>query len=119
MKLRIVRGVKNLIKWFPIIWKDRDFDRDYLYDIMYFKMSNMEEFFKYGRTYSVDAKIYGEQIGECKNLLKRVKDEIVVDEHWDSEKGYDIPIEEIGRLYKEEKHKLWSMIEKNIDEWWD
>jgi len=38
-----VRGVKNLIKWGPIIWKDRDWDDSFLFEIIKFKISNMSE----------------------------------------------------------------------------
>jgi hypothetical protein len=43
-----VRGVKNLIKWGPIIWKDRDWDDSFLFEIMKFKISNMSE--SHGKT---------------------------------------------------------------------
>ncbi len=35
-------GIKNLITWFPIIWKDRDWDHWYLYKILRFKLIQME-----------------------------------------------------------------------------
>ena len=34
-------SVKQLIAWFPIIWNTRDWDRDYLLEIMEFKMNRM------------------------------------------------------------------------------
>lgn len=43
-----VRGVKNLIKWGPIIWKDRDWDDSFLFEIIKFKISNMSE--SHGKT---------------------------------------------------------------------
>lgn len=35
-------GIKNLLLWFPIIWKDNDCDYAYLLTIMKFKISNMQ-----------------------------------------------------------------------------
>jgi hypothetical protein len=29
-----VNGIKNLWKWFPTIWKDRDWDHDFIYSIL-------------------------------------------------------------------------------------
>jgi hypothetical protein len=29
-----IQGVKNLIRWFPTIWKDRDWDQDFIYTIL-------------------------------------------------------------------------------------
>ena len=31
-------GISNLIKWFPIVWRDRDFDSAYIMEILLFKM---------------------------------------------------------------------------------
>lgn len=31
-------GVRNLIKWFPVIWKDRDWDSSHIYKVLQFKL---------------------------------------------------------------------------------
>ena len=36
----IAQGIKNLIKWFPIIWKDRNWDDSFIFDILQFKLQN-------------------------------------------------------------------------------
>jgi hypothetical protein len=38
---QFIVGLKNLYKWTPIIWKDRDWDNSFLFDIIKFKISNM------------------------------------------------------------------------------
>ena len=46
--LRNIRiGIKNLYRWFPIIWNDRDWDHNFFFEIMRFKLKNMENFFRY------------------------------------------------------------------------
>ncbi len=40
---RLRTGVKNLIKWFPIIWKDRDWDYHYLMIMLRYKLICMEK----------------------------------------------------------------------------
>jgi len=34
----IINGVKNLYKWFPIVWKDRDHDHYFIYETLRFKL---------------------------------------------------------------------------------
>jgi len=34
MHKHFVKGVKNLWRWFPVIWKDRDWDQYYIYTIL-------------------------------------------------------------------------------------
>ena len=40
----IVRGIKNLWKWFPIVWKDRDWDHTFIYKILEFKLKNQSKY---------------------------------------------------------------------------
>jgi hypothetical protein len=39
------RGIKNIWKWFPIVWRDRDFDNYYIEQVLYFKLKNTYNFF--------------------------------------------------------------------------
>lgn len=41
------RGIKNLISYFFIIWRDRDFDHGYLETLMLFKLEKMYSRFTY------------------------------------------------------------------------
>ena len=36
----MVQGVKNLWRWFPVIWKDRDWDDAFILDVLKFKLKN-------------------------------------------------------------------------------
>lgn len=40
---RIYRRIHRFIVWFPVIWKDEDWDHVYLYEIMRFKISRMRK----------------------------------------------------------------------------
>jgi len=42
--IRLIKeGIINLIKWFPVIWKDRWWDDHYIFVILQFKLSDMEK----------------------------------------------------------------------------
>lgn len=41
---RFVSGIKNLWKWFPIIFKDRDWDHYYIYEVLKFKINNTADY---------------------------------------------------------------------------
>jgi len=40
----VVHGIKNLVQWLPVIWKDRQWDHWFAYAIFYKKLSLMENF---------------------------------------------------------------------------
>ena len=70
----IKTSIKNLIIWFPIIWKDRQWDHWFIYEILYKKLSLMEHFIR-NHGYHVRAEQDADNIKTCALLLKRLKDD--------------------------------------------
>jgi hypothetical protein len=63
-----INSIKNLIKWFPIIWRDRDWDSVYIEEMLLFKLNNMYKRFSYPNS------IYSNCESEhAKNALKALK----------------------------------------------
>ena len=66
-------GFRNIIEWFPIIWKDRDWDKDYIMEILIYKL-------KRNRQYMIDhSHVVNDNqiltITECIDLLEKVHNE--------------------------------------------
>ena len=38
------QGVKNIIYWFPIIWKDRNYDQHYIYEVLKHKLKAQAQY---------------------------------------------------------------------------
>lgn len=65
------QGIKNLIKWIPVIWKDRDWDEYYFFEVIRFKLEQMEELQRcYGN--SVNSEQYANEIKLAKLLSERI-----------------------------------------------
>ena len=77
-----IEGIKNLIKWFPIIWKDRNWDHHYIYEILKFKLKNQA---KYIETYDryIKAKEDSKIILKCVDLIDKVQSEFYSSEYMD------------------------------------
>jgi hypothetical protein len=75
-------SVKNLIKWFPIIWKDRDWDDYYIFEVLKFKLKNQAKYTsdcdRHTRS-ELDAK----RMRLCVKLIDKVSDEFYSSEHMD------------------------------------
>jgi len=70
----IIKSIKNIFKWMLIVWRDRDWDHTFLYEMLYFKLSNMEKYLrKYG--HSINSEKDADKIKICVNLLKRLMDD--------------------------------------------
>jgi len=66
----MIRKIKRLIDWFPVIWKDYDWDYHSLYVIMRKKLSRMEPAIRSG--YSVDSGKDANRIHYAVMLLDRL-----------------------------------------------
>jgi hypothetical protein len=63
-------GIKNLIRWFPIIWKDRNWDSYYIFIILKKKLERTEYCLRNG--HCVDGDKRADQIKTCIALLDRL-----------------------------------------------
>lgn len=70
----IITGIKNLIKWFPIIWKDRDWDDHFIFDILKFKLINQAKYIGYHNRHTT-AKRDAEIMMLCVRLIEKVQSE--------------------------------------------
>ena len=48
------RRVKNVLRWLPTIWKDRDWDNSYITEILIKKLELTRDFYLSGKAYSAD-----------------------------------------------------------------
>lgn len=64
-------GIRNLVRWFPVIWKDRNWDHQYIYEILHHKL-NLQERHIRKHDVHVDAHKVARRIKLCVLLLKRL-----------------------------------------------
>ena len=79
---RFIGNVYNLIRWFPVIWKDRDWDDYYIWEILKFKLKNQAKYIGDSDTHT-RAKYNAEKMMLCARLIDKVQDEYYLMEHMD------------------------------------
>ena len=102
----MIAGIRNIIKWIPIIWYDIDFDWDPLAKIMEFKLRNMAESFRYNN-HTVNCQDNAKDMLICAELLKRLRE--------DNCDGVDIRTHDIRMR---EWDKMFGDRMKQIRWWW-
>jgi hypothetical protein len=78
-------GVKNLFYWIPIIWKDRNWDSHYIFDIMMHKLKAQSKYIG-ERDIHTRAKRDAEVMMTCVRLMKHVQEETYSSEYMDYHK---------------------------------
>ena len=112
-KKQFFKRIKNLIRWFPIIWKDQDWDDYYIFEILNFKLKNQAEYISYHDRH-MSAKRDAEIMMLCVRLIEKVQDEWYGREYFDYHESefkfidsetypgsYEMEIKEISERYDE------------------
>jgi hypothetical protein len=86
LHLDFKRGVKNLIYWFPVIWKDRNWDSNYIFEILMHKLKAQSHDIG-ERDIHLNAKRDAEIMMTCVRLIKLVQEETYQMEWMDYEKS--------------------------------
>ena len=71
-------GVQNLIRWFPVVWSDRDWDHIFFFIILRYKLRRMEKLYRrYGN--HVNSERDADNIKKCILVLNRIIDDVYHD----------------------------------------
>jgi hypothetical protein len=106
-------GVKNIIYWFPIIWKDRNWDSHYIFEIMMHKIKAQSKYIG-ERDIHTRAQRDAEIMMTCVRLMKLIDDDFYSSEYSDYHKTKhwfaDVP----GK----EGYSSWEsrLLEENFDD---
>ena len=68
------RRARNVLRWLPTIWKDRDYDYSYITEILIKKLEFTRDFHLSDKAYSAEADKVAEQIQEAIDRLHQTKD---------------------------------------------
>ena len=111
-----IRGVKNVWKWFPTIWKDRDWDQHYIYEILRVKLEN-QAYHIGSNDHHTRAKRDAERMLLCARLIQIQKEDLYEMEYADyHETKYDfVPTDETKKWYTMED----TLISENLDEYFE
>lgn len=77
-----IYGIKNLWKWFPVIWKDRDWDDHFIWQLLIFKIKKQAKYIG-DRDFHTRAKRDAQIMMTCTRLMEKIKEEYYQMEYMD------------------------------------
>lgn len=112
MHKEFARGVKNLWRWFPTIWKDRDWDGHYIYELLRKKIEFQAEYIG-GRDIYTEAKRDAERMRLVARLIKLQQDEFYTMEYMDYHE------QDVSFVSIEDNPKYFDAVFDQKSEWFD
>jgi len=112
----ISTGVCNLIKYFKVIWNDRDYDYTYIFNILSFKLEKQAKYIN-DKNRFISSRRSAELMLLTSRLIELIKDDVYSNEYMDY---YESKIEFVSC---EDKKDLFgieeTMISENFDEYFE
>ena len=78
----IAQGFRNLWKWLPIIWKDRDWDDHFIFEVLKFKIKNTAKYTEKKQRF-VGCENEVRYLRICEKLMGRIQNEYYQTEYQD------------------------------------
>lgn len=118
-------SINKLIRWFPIIWKDRDWDDHYIWELMKNKLRWQAKYIG-DRDWHTRAALDAKRMRWCANLIDKVQDEFYTGEYLDYHESrfnwLDIPdkpdykqleIEKVSERF-DDYFKIYPLVYKKV-----
>ena len=75
-------GIKNVIYWFPIIWKDRNYDYNYIYDVLIHKLKSQSNYIR-SKNRFLSSEQSVRRMNICISLIKKIQNDYYGTEYVD------------------------------------
>ena len=113
--LNFIDGIANIFKWIPVLYKDKNWDWRYIYELMEFKLLQQRDYLvKANRHMSIPE--INRDITLCLNLIQRVKDEYYGCEYLDyfEAKHWFEPTDETGQYFTCHSEMIWEKFDEYL-----
>ena len=111
-------GVQNLYKWFWIIWKDRDWDHYYIFQILKFKLEKQAKHLTEAGYHESDQR-EAERMMTCVRLINKLQNEDYYEEMYQHKKLTSEIVSKYQAKHNKAKRLLFKILEERIEQWWD
>jgi hypothetical protein len=116
----ILAGLHNIWKWRKVIYKDKEWDYWFVYEILKTKLKFQAEYLtKYG--YHENSITNAVHILECVDLIDKVQNEYYIDRALDGLSDHewtDEMFKEALQKQDDAKKLLFKTLEDKIEHWW-
>jgi hypothetical protein len=113
-----IRQIRKLIRWIPIIWRDRDWDYYFTYEILKQKLIDTEKYIRRDGVHFYNNRD-ADDILKAIDMIEKVQNEYHLDKYltswdWDSKDMHQAVDD-----HDKARQELFQHLSDNIETWWD
>ena len=115
---RMIRKIKNVLRWLPIIWRDENWDYYHIYEILKWKLKFMSNAIRENGNHTM-AEYDANRMMLAVRLIDKIQNEDYLTEMINDD---DLTREKIiaaERKHNKAKRILFKLLNQNIERWWD
>jgi len=118
IKLKIMQ-LRKIIRWIPILWRDRDWDYYFVYEILKQKLIDTEKYIRKDGLH-VFNEHDADSIQKAIDMIGKVQTEYFLDKYLSEAKSWDAEgIEKATKDHDNARKELFDYLNNNIEKWWD
>lgn len=106
------KSITNIIRWFPIIWKDRDWDHTFIFNILKFKLQNQAEYISENDNHTT-AQNDAKWMRICCKLIDKINNDYYEMEYMEGWPDNQLPAEVIFKRYPRQYKIIISEIKNS------
>jgi hypothetical protein len=114
-----IKQLRKLIRWIPIIWKDRDWDYYFVYEILKQKLIDTEAYIRKDGLH-VFNEYDADNILKAIEMIEKVQTEYHLDKYLSEAKEWTAKgIDKSTKDHEQARQELFQYLNDNIEKWWD
>jgi len=115
---RVIRKIKNVFRWLPIIWRDENWDHYYIYEVLKWKIQFMSEAIRKNGIHTC-AEYNANRMMLAVRLIEKVQNEYYLMELINVDEITKEQIEKGIAKHDKAKRILFKLLENYSERWWD
>jgi len=111
--------IRKILRWIPILWRDRDWDYYFVYEILKQKLINTEAHIRKEGLHLFNNED-ADSINKAIEMIEKVQTEYFLDKYLSEAKSWTTEgIEQATKDHDNARKELFDYLNNNIEKWWD
>ena len=114
-----IRQIRKVLRWIPILWRDRDWDYYFVYEILKQKLIDTERHVRKDSLHMFNEQD-ADSILKAIELIGKVQTEYHLDKYLSEATEWTLEgIEKATADHDKARQELFQHLNENIEKWWD